>query len=226
MAISWLETWKRFWLGATEPVKDKLVSKTANAKFDVVDANNQLGEFRQKLASLMAQNDPKTGSLTKRLASAKANALKYGKLATTAVKADNDAAARVALSKKSRLDQQAAELQKVWDSNEALITKTREEVRQRQDLVNSAEDKIATFEVRSASNEIRKSLVDARTGLGASDAFSRLASLEDHYDEEEGKLTALETLAADVDEDALLASVEDTSEVDDALAALKANLGK
>ncbi len=226
MAISWLKTWTRWFAGVTEPVKEQLVSTTENARFDVVEANEKLGEFRKKLAKLMAQNDPSTGSLTKQIKTLTANIAKYGRLAATAVEAGKDDGARAALTKKSQLTTQLSGLQKVWDDNEKVIATMRDDIKQRQGLVDSAQGKIAVFEVRSASQEIRRSLVEAKTGLGANDAFGRLASLEDHYDNEDSELNALETLAGDVNDDELLANIEVNSEVDDELARLKVSLGK
>lgn len=223
--MNFFERITKWWnsLGKPETSAEKVANKAERLESDISEAESELATLRTQLAEAIAGNR----KLGRQKQTASDNASKFSNAARQAVQANNDADARAALKKQEVFEAQASALESQITANNAVIEKVRAELAEKDDLVGRSSNKVVVYKVSAKAQEIRRKLVEARSGVSEGGALGRLATFEDDLQEDSDQLDALEELSGGNSDEALLMKYApaDTT-VDDKLAALKASLAE
>ncbi len=191
------------------------------------DLNDDLGQVKAETAGIMAEEARAKRAYDE--AAAEVNKLQA--YAEKAVLAGNDADAKLFLSKKAQTAENAASLQKVYESASANALKMRQmhnklvdqigDLNSRRDTVKA---KVAVAQAQSRINKMAGSIDDSAASISA---FERMEEKADRMIDEANAMAELNTnSAADTLADAMDRYEDAAPAVDDELAALKAKLGK
>ena len=191
------------------------------------DLNDDLGQVKAETAGIMAEEARAKRAYDE--AAAEVNKLQA--YAEKAVLAGNDADAKLFLSKKAQTAENAASLQKVYESASANALKMRQmhdklidqigDLNSRRDAVKA---KVAVAQAQSRINKMAGSINDSAASISA---FERMEEKADRMIDEANAMAELNTnSAADTLADAMERYEDAAPAVEDELAALKAKLGK
>ncbi len=140
----------------------------------------------------------------------------------------NEDLAKKALAKKAESDQQVAVLLPGVEDARKASASLKDKVSDLKRRISESERNAGTLIARRNAAKASKKVSQALAGVGdGSNAFAALNSFEESVRREEAQAKAFDSLSTDVDED-LEAEFDElgTSNVDDDLAALKAEMGK
>ncbi len=190
---------------------------------------SDLGKVKAETASVMAEETRSKRALDE----CNAEIEKFQGYAIKAVESGNDEDARQFLAKKNQLVEKQTSLQQAYDLSYANATKMRQMhdklVADIQDL-NSKKDaikaKLAVAKTQERINKIGSSVAGAENSMSA---FGRMEAKVDKMLDEANAMSELNTSSSTDEAQKLAAKYEDKKnsvEVDDELAALKAQLGK
>ena len=191
------------------------------------DLNDDLGQVKAETAGIMAEEARSKRAYDE--AASEVNKLQA--YAEKAVLAGNDADAKLFLSKKAQTAENAASLQKVYESASANALKMRQmhdklvdqigDLNSRRDAVKA---KVAVAQAQSRINKMAEGINDSSTSISA---FERMEEKADRLIDEANAMAELNTnSAADTLADAMERYEDAAPAVEDELAALKAKLGK
>ena len=191
------------------------------------DLNDDLGQVKAETAGIMAEEARAKRAYDE--AASEVNKLQA--YAEKAVLAGNDADAKLFLSKKAQMAENAASLQKVYESASANALKMRQmhdklvdqigDLNARRDAVKA---KVAIAQAQSKINKMTESVNDSAASISA---FERMEDKADRMLDEANAMAELNAnSAADTLADAMDRYDEAAPAVEDELAALKAKLGK
>ena len=191
------------------------------------DLNDDLGQVKAETAGIMAEE-----ARAKRAHDeAMSEVNKLQAYAEKAVLAGNDTDAKLFLAKKAQMAENAASLQKVYESASANALKMRQmhdklveqigDLNARRDAVKA---KVAVAQAQSKINKMTESVNDSAASISA---FERMEEKADRMLDEANAMAELNTnSAADSLADAMERYDDKAPAVEDELAALKAKLGK
>ena len=191
------------------------------------DLNDDLGQVKAETAGIMAEEARAKRAYDE--AASEVNKLQA--YAEKAVLAGNDTDAKLFLSKKVQMAENAASLQKVYESASANALKMRQmhdklvqqigDLNARRDAVKA---KVAVANAQSKINKMTESVNDSAASISA---FERMEDKADRMLDEANAMAELNAnSAADTLADAMNRYDDAAPAVDDELAALKAKLGK
>ena len=191
------------------------------------DLNDDLGQVKAETAGIMAEEARAKRAYDE--AASEVNKLQA--YAEKAVLAGNDTDAKLFLSKKVQMAENAASMQKVYESASANALKMRQmhdklvqqigDLHARRDAVKA---KVAVANAQSKINKMTESVNDSAASISA---FERMEDKADRMLDEANAMAELNaSSAADTLADAMNRYDDAAPAVDDELAALKAKLGQ
>lgn len=191
------------------------------------DLNDDLGQVKAETAGIMAEE----ARAKRAYDEAMSEVNKLQAYAEKAVLAGNDTDAKLFLAKKAQMAENAASLQKVYESASANALKMRQmhdklveqigDLNARRDAVKA---KVAVAQAQSKINKMTESVNDSAASISA---FERMEEKADRMLDEANAMAELNTnSAADSLADAMERYDDKAPAVEDELAALKAKLGK
>ena len=163
----------------------------------------------------------------KQKASVKA-AAGWEKKAMLALSKGNEELAREALQRKQDADEEAAGWLKQWQAQKAATEKLRASLHQLNAKIGEAKRKKDLLIARAKRAEAQKTIQQTMGGLNDNSAFDAFSRMTEKVEQSEAEAEASEDLAGELAGDDLeeqFAALEDTSDTDDALAALRAKMG-
>jgi phage shock protein A len=168
----------------SDPVRD--------GKLAISDSEKQIADFTSKIASLIAQ----TKNLERQLADAKNDVAKFQNVAGAALQAGNENDARDAIALKQKAQQQADTFQSQLTSNNALVTKLRDQLNTARLKVANARSNITQLQARSSAAKIRTDLAKASAQFSSNQGgLAALDNLESQVNKQETEAEAYEELA-------------------------------
>lgn len=191
------------------------------------DMNDDLGQVKAETASIMAEETRAKRALDE--ATEEVNKLQS--YAEKAVLGDNDADARLFLSKKAQAAEKMASLQSVYESAKGNAVKMRQmhdklveqigELNARRDTIKA---KVTAAKAQSRINQMTQNVTDSTASISA---FERMEQKANKMLDEANAMTELNaTSANDELDDAMSRYNAPAADVEDELAALKAKMGK
>lgn len=191
------------------------------------DLNDDLGQVKAETAGIMAEE----ARAKRAYEEAMSEVNKLQAYAEKAVLAGNDADAKLFLTKKAQVAENAASLQKVYENASANALKMRQmhdklvaqigDLNARRDAVKA---KVALAQAQSKINKMAESVNDSAASISA---FERMEQKADRMIDEANAMAELNAYsAADTLADAMSRYDDAAPAVEDELAALKAKLGK
>ena len=189
----------------------------------ILDMKDSLIEARKQVAVAIADDKRLRKQLNNEIEKAK----DWEKKAMMAVRAGRDDLAKEALQRKTEHDSLAAEYQTQWELQKNATEKLRHSLRLLSNKIEEAKRKKDLLIARKKRAEAQKRIQDTMTGLSDTSAFDTFARMAEKIEKEEAEAEAAAELAGFGGDD--LSSKFDQLEaehgVDDALAALKAQMG-
>lgn len=188
---------------------------------------SDLGKVKAETASIMAEEQRSKRELDECIADVE----KFQKYAEKAVMAGNDSDAKQFLEKKNQLVAKQTTLKQAYDLSAANAAKMRQmhdklvkdinDLNARKDAIKA---KIAVAKAQERINKIGSSCAGAQNSLSA---FERMEAKADKMLDEANAMAELNSSSADSDIESLASKYDsgDASNVDDELAALKAQMG-
>ncbi|MEM7260360.1 MAG: PspA/IM30 family protein [Planctomycetota bacterium] len=148
--------------------------------------------------------------------------------AKLALEKGNEGLAKKALAKKAECDSQVEALRPGVEDARTASASLKEKVSDLKRRISEAERNAGTLIARRNAAKASKKVSQALAGVGdGSNAFQALDNFEESVKREEAQAKAFDNLSTDVDDDLEKEFAElETSDVDDDLAALKAEMGK
>lgn len=191
----------------------------------IIDATEEYGKLKEESLEILA-NEIRTKKEFDRLTG---EAQKWHGIAANALRAGNEEDAKKALGKEADFKARAASQEQIHANAKAAADSIREKLRLMEGEINEMKVKAAEIKAKSMTAKVTRkanALASGETTRGAFEAFGRM---EEKADRELAKAQAAESLATDnmkEDEKALLEKYSaGNADTDDALAALKAELG-
>lgn len=204
-----------------QAVKDPI----ADGEAAIEDSEKQVANFQEQIAKLLAKNK----QTERNVSELEADVAKYEIIATNALKAGNEDAARQALEIQGQKEKVLATLKGEVQANEKLIEGLRAQLNTARSRIDQAKSNKFRLEARLEGAKIREGLAEASSSLSSNNSpFAALDDLEKVVDEVECRAEAKEELvgqepanvAANLEEQFL----KESSNVDDRLAKLKAKI--
>lgn len=191
------------------------------------DLNDDLGQVKAETAGIMAEETRARRSLDEAVAEVN----KLQAYAEKAVIAGNDEDAKLFLGKKAQAAENAASLQKLYESasgNAAKMRQMHDKLLDQIAELNSRRDSIkAKVAVANAQSRINKMTEGVNDSAASISAFDRMEQKADRMLDEANAMAELNTdKAGDKLDDAMARYESAAPVVEDELAALKAKLGK
>ena len=191
------------------------------------DLNDDLGQVKAETAGIMAEETRARRSLDEAVAEVN----KLQAYAEKAVIAGNDEDAKLFLGKKAQAAENAASLQKLYESasgNAAKMRQMHDKLLDQIAELNSRRDSIkAKVAVANAQSRINKMTEGVNDSAASISAFDRMEQKADRMLDEANAMAELNTdKASDKLDDAMARYESAAPVVEDELAALKAKLGK
>ncbi len=187
----------------------------------LIDMHNNLIQVKTQVAVSIADQQ----KLHQHYLENQAQADQWQKKAELAVSKDQDDLAREALTRKNSYQRTADGFKEQYDEQSKQVEELRHALDQLTAKIEEAERKKDLLIARSRSAHAQQQIHDTLAGIGKSRAFDSLDRMEEKVRDQEARAKA----AAELDHDSIddrFAALEASSTADDALAALKAKMGK
>jgi len=226
MADSILQAVHNWFRAKNQEAAEALSDPVRDGKLAISDSEKQIAEFTSKIAGLIAE----TKNLERQLNDAKSTVSKYQNVAAAALQAGNENDARDAITLKQKAEQEVNTLQSQWTTNNALVTKLRDQLNTARIKIANAKSNITQLQARSSAAKIRTDLAKATTEFGEKQGgLASLDNLEAAVNKQETQAEAYEELADAASSTPGQNLIEKysagSSSVDDELARMKASLG-
>lgn len=193
-----------------------------DAKWNIVDAKKQIGDFERKVAQLMATNN----TAKKNMDGAKEESKKWKGLATRAAEAGNEADVTSAITKKQAADGQVKTFKDEIARNDGIIVDLRAQLAKARTKIAKAESNKAQLSARLEGAKVRKELNAASSSFGDGGPLAALDDLEEAVVSAESEADAYDELRSDAGEDLEEKYGSGDANVDDEVAALMAKAAK
>lgn len=219
----------------------RVVRGKANAAMDAIEDANFETTIKQTVKDMKAELRKLVNSSADAVANATrlerqhakilAQSEDWKKRAKLALKGGNEDLARKALAKKKEYDSEAQKLAPSAEGAKKISETLQGRIKQLKDRISEAERNASTLVARRNAALAQKKVAMALADVGnGDDAFATLNRFEQSIEKEEAAAIAFDTLAGGgedslEDEFAALEASTMSSEMDDDLAALKAELG-
>lgn len=189
----------------------------ANADLAIHDSINYINDFRNKIATAMAE----IKSLERKAGVATRESETYKSVAEKAASDGNQEAARKALTKSFAAQKEAQTFESEKANLDKIVSNLRAQLEQAEKQIEKAKSSKTILETRQIGNEVREGLASLQNEYGDKDnPLSRLNELENHVNKEAGRLDALEELSGGNDDLAKYEASLGDAEVEAALADL------
>ena len=168
-----------------DPVRD--------GKLAISDSEQQIDQFTSKIAALIAV----TKNLERQVTDSQSDVTKYGNVAAAALQAGNENDARDAISLKQKAQQQLDTISGQLASNNALVSKLRDQLNNARLKVAQARSNITQLTARSSAAKIRTDLAKASQEFSSNQGgLAALDNLESSVNKQESEAEAYEELAS------------------------------
>jgi phage shock protein A len=211
---------------AMDSIEDATFETTL--KQTIQDMKTELRELVDSSADAVAN----TARLERQHQKIEDQAIDWKKRAKAALQSGREDLARKALGKSKDFDGEAAALEPTVNGAKKISATLQQRIGQLKNRITDAERNAQTLIARRNAAAAQKKIAMALSDVGDSDdAFSTLARFEESVEKEEATALAYDSLAAGNDDQDLASEIAalntagDRLEIDDDLAALKAELG-
>lgn len=175
---------------------DTMNDPVANADLAIHDSINYINDFRNKIATAMAE----IKNLEKKATEAQQKAENYKVVAQKAASDGKEDVARQALTKSLSFSKEAAALNSEKKNLDSIVVTLRAQLEQAEKQIEKAKSSKTILETRQIGNEVREGLANLQNEYGdKSNPLARLNELEEHVNKEAGRLDALEELSGSND---------------------------
>lgn len=191
----------------------------------ILDMKEQLIAAKKQVAVAIADEK----RLKKQLDGELEKSQEWEKKAMMAVRAGRDELAREALTRKKEHDQLAAEFQVQWEAQAAAAEKLRDSLRQLNNKIEEANRKKNLLIARQKRAEAQKTIQETMSSLSDTSAFDTFGRMANKIEQMEAEAEAAAELSEGITGDNLaakFADLEGDHGADEALAALKAKMGR
>lgn len=189
----------------------------------LIDMQQQLVEAKKQVAVAIADEK----RLQKQYDSERSLAAEWEKKAMLAVKAGNDELAKAALSRKAEHEKSALGFQQQWQAQKAAVDQLKGALQGLNNKIEEAKRKKNLLVARAKRAEAQKTIAETMDGISQTSAFDTMSRMEDKIDRMEAEAAATYEMAESASGDELERQFDalQTTDSDDALAALKSKMG-
>lgn len=189
----------------------------------IIDMNNQLIQVKTQVAASIADEQ----KLYQRWQENQALSKEWQRKAELAVSKNADDLAREALQRRNSYQQIADGFQQQYDDQKGQVETLKTALNQLESKIEEAQRKKDLLIARSRSAQAQQRIHDTLAGMNTSggNAMASFARMEEKVSDQEARAKAAAELDHDTVEDRF-AALEHADQVDDQLAALKAQMGK
>jgi phage shock protein A len=189
----------------------------------LIDMQQQLVEAKKQVAVSIADEK----RLQKQYDKERTLSVEWEKKAMLAVKAGNDDLAKQALARKTEHEKLASGFQQQWQAQKAAVDQLKGALQGLNGKIEEAKRKKNLLIARAKRAEAQQSIADTMDGLSNTGAFDTMSRMEDKIDKMEAEAAATYEMAETASGDQLEEQFQalESTNTDDALAALKAKMG-
>jgi phage shock protein A len=189
----------------------------------LIDMQQQLVEAKKQVAVAIADEK----RLQKQYDNERSLAAEWEKKAMLAVKAGNDELAKAALARKAEHEKSALGFQQQWQAQKAAVDQLKGALQGLNNKIEEAKRKKNLLVARAKRAEAQKTIAETMDGLSQTSAFDTMSRMEDKIDRMEAEAAATYEMAETATGDDLERQFDalQTTDSDDALAALKSKMG-